>query len=104
MQIAGTPSLTSGKANERFLNFHGQFGARVGRDQDIAGDAKGKRTFLVTILSPFLFSAPDTHLRQLEKLWVDSKVTAKHWKQHVQTLKDEWIEFILYVSPSKLLS
>jgi hypothetical protein len=42
-------------------------------------------------------SARRTHLRGLEKIWVDDIISEKPWKNFVETLKNEWIEFILYV-------
>lgn len=61
------------------------------------GTNESRRSLLVTVLSPLLFHSPDTHLRGLEKIWVDKVITEKPWKTFVETLKNEWIEFILYV-------
>jgi hypothetical protein len=57
---------------------------------------------LIKTLSPLLFSAPDVHLRTLEKMWVDGIMHGPVWQDTVKKLNDEWQEFILYVS--RLLS
>ena len=54
------------------------------------------------MLSPLLFSAPDTHLVNLEKMWVDGIMHAAVWQQSIAKLNDEWQEFILYVRPTVL--
>ena len=82
----------------RFMNLYGHHGARLGREQSIRGPTTVYRTFLISFLSPLLFRAPDTHLRGLEKIWVDKVINQRPWKTFVDTLKEEWIEFILYVS------
>lgn len=82
----------------RFMNMYGHRGARLGREQSIRGPKELYRTFLITFLSPFLFRSPDTHLRGLERIWVDGVINQRPWKIFVDTLKEEWIEFILYVN------
>ena len=79
------------------MNMYGHTGARLGRDQSIRGPKKHYRTLLISFLSPLLFRAPDTHLRGLERIWVDKVINQRPWKIFVDTLKEEWIEFILYV-------
>jgi hypothetical protein len=57
-----------------------------------------KRTWLIKILSPILFAAPEVHLKSLEKMWIDKTIKAVPWKAFVGKLEREWAEFILYVS------
>lgn len=59
-----------------------------------------KRSYLVTMLSPALFFAPDVHLKTLEKIWIDEMINEVPWKKFIQKLEDEWQGLILYVSSS----
>ncbi|TDL18707.1 hypothetical protein BD410DRAFT_842581 [Rickenella mellea] len=93
---AAAARMISFFANERLLNFHGMHGARLTSEQSVTGQENGDRSLLVTILSPLLFCAPDTHLKGLERIWVDGIIKQIHWKLFVETLKNEWVEFILY--------
>ncbi|TFK34470.1 hypothetical protein BDQ12DRAFT_738210 [Crucibulum laeve] len=83
-------------ARHRFLNWHGEPCARLNRDQSVYGSITNKRTWLVKTLSPLLFSAPDIHLRSLEKMLVDGVMYSSVWTQSIVKLNNEWQEFILY--------
>ncbi|KLO13357.1 hypothetical protein SCHPADRAFT_997460 [Schizopora paradoxa] len=81
--------------NERFFHFAGQHGARLTRDQSIRGK-ESKRTYLIRLLSPILFYAPETHLTSLEKIWVDETIKAHPWKSFITRLEEDWIQYVLY--------
>ena len=49
-------------ANSRYINFHGQRGARLTNDQTIYG-YQPRRTYLIKILSILFFYAPELHLK-----------------------------------------
>ncbi|TFK73478.1 hypothetical protein BDN72DRAFT_814413 [Pluteus cervinus] len=83
---------------QRFNNFHGEQGARLDRDQSVHGTVRGRRTWLVKCFSPLLFSAPDVHLRGLEKMWVDGLMHHSAWTHFIKKLIDEWQEFILFAT------
>ncbi|KAH6905511.1 hypothetical protein BKA70DRAFT_1564806 [Coprinopsis sp. MPI-PUGE-AT-0042] len=57
-----------------------------------------KRTWLIKLLSPLLFSAPDAHLSSLHKMWVDGIMHGPVWAKAIKRLNDEWQEFILYAT------
>ncbi|TFK26157.1 hypothetical protein FA15DRAFT_667838 [Coprinopsis marcescibilis] len=84
-------------ARQRFYNWHGLPEARIYRDQSVYG-TKQKRTLLITILSPLLFNAPDVHLLNLEKMWVDGIMHNAVWSHSIKKLNDDWQEFILYAT------
>jgi len=84
--------------NMRFLNFHGQPEARLNRDQSVYGDRTNRRTWFISSISIVLFSAPDVHLKTLQKMWVDGILHKTVWEQSLKKVTDEWREFILYVS------
>ncbi|KAK0212292.1 hypothetical protein DFS33DRAFT_16392 [Desarmillaria ectypa] len=81
----------------RFINFHGQPGARLARDQLIY-ETSSKRTLLVTLLSPFLFFTPDIHLTTLKKIGGDGHVHTHKasWTNFTEKLNAEWQEVTLY--------
>ncbi|KAK0241113.1 hypothetical protein EDD85DRAFT_389731 [Armillaria nabsnona] len=83
----------------RFINFHGQPGARLARDQLIY-ETSSKRTLLVTLLSPLLFFTPDIHLATLKKIGGDGHVHTHKasWTNFTQKLNTEWQEVTLYAT------
>ena len=50
-----------------------------------------------------LFFFPDVHLLELEKLWTDKIIVEGHWREFMQKLVSEWTDFVLYVSPRRLV-
>jgi hypothetical protein len=83
-------------AHVKFLNFHGQHGARLSRDQSLYGHVKGQPTLLICLLSPFLFYAPDVHFRTLEEAWIDNLIHLNCWRELIGRLRGEWTDFTLY--------
>ncbi|KAK0195992.1 hypothetical protein F5146DRAFT_313295 [Armillaria mellea] len=83
----------------RFINFHGQPGARLARDQLIY-ETSSKRTLLVTLLSPLLFFTPDIHFVTLKKIGGDGAVHTHKasWTDFTQKLATEWQEVTLYAT------
>ncbi|KAF8155641.1 hypothetical protein B0H34DRAFT_808691 [Crassisporium funariophilum] len=85
-------------SRQKFYNFYGQPEARLNRDHSVYGTATNQRTWLIKILSIFLFSAPDVHLRTLQKMWVDGLMHKSVWEQSMKKMNDEWQEFVLYAT------
>ena len=52
---------------------------------------------LISLLSPFLFFAPEVHLRDMEELWTDEIIIVTAWKDFMTKLLDEWNGLILWV-------
>ena len=86
-------------ASERFWNFAGSHGARVIRDHSVRGSTCAK-SWLIRILAPLLFFAPDVHLLSLEKIFLDGQVKQCHWNTFLTKLESDWEQFILYVRTS----
>ena len=84
------------KGHTKFLNFYGQPEARLNRDQSVHGTWTNQRTLFIKTLSIFLFSAPDVHLRTLQKMWVDGIMHKAVWEASLKNLNGEWREFISY--------
>ncbi|KAG2142103.1 hypothetical protein BD769DRAFT_51438 [Suillus cothurnatus] len=79
----------------QYLNYHGQQGARLSRDQTVHGDTYEERSVMMRCLAPFLFNAPYEHIRSLHKLYVDSIVNQLDWRSFVQNLNAEMQDFNL---------
>src|SRR5579863_2217028 len=84
-------------AQWRFVHFHGQKTARLDRCKSIYKGDGHKRTMLVWLSSPCLFFLPDVHLRELAKVWADEVIIEEVWKNFMEKLISEWLEFVLYV-------
>ncbi|KAA1472057.1 hypothetical protein DENSPDRAFT_838208 [Dentipellis sp. KUC8613] len=93
--IAGLARLMNFFYYWKYVNFHGQRGARLSREQSIHG-TKPQRTFLITALSPLLFWAPEAHLRDLEQIYVDFQLHDKTWGRFIKKLQNEWNEFVVF--------
>lgn len=79
----------------QYLNYHGQQGARLSRDQTVHGDSYEKRSVMMKCLAPLLFNAPYEHIRSLQRLYVDSIVNQLDWRTFVQKLNAEMQAFNL---------
>ncbi|KAG0702059.1 hypothetical protein DFH29DRAFT_528412 [Suillus ampliporus] len=79
----------------QYLNYHGQRGARLSRDQTVHGDTYEQRSIMMKCLAPLLFNAPYEHVRSLHKLYVDSIVNHIDWRTFVQKLNAEMQDFNL---------
>jgi len=80
----------------KFFNFYGQPEARLNRDDSVHGQWTNRRTWFIKSISIFLFSAPDIHLENLQKMWVDKILHKAVWEEGLKKVTDEWQEFILY--------
>ena len=89
--------------HNRFLNFHGQTHARLGRDQSVYNTVKTRRTPLIRVLAPLFWNAPEVHLRGLERIWTDGIIAIIPWGGFIGKLQNEWQEFVLYVRIPRLL-
>lgn len=88
----------------QFHNFYGDYGARLSRTQSVH-DPLGRRSrsYLIKILSPILFSAPDVHLKAMDDLWVDRFALKSILSNFFDTLVEEWKSHAVYVRMSCLL-
>ncbi|KAH8987917.1 hypothetical protein EDB92DRAFT_1801044 [Lactarius akahatsu] len=96
--VAVSSSPTNGcvrSAHWRFLYFHGQDSARLERHKTVYTHPDRERTLLITSLSPALFLAPESYLRELEKVWIDDVVFERDWRKFISGLLKEWEQLIL---------
>ncbi|KAH8101123.1 hypothetical protein BXZ70DRAFT_110114 [Cristinia sonorae] len=88
--------LHSSFAHTRFLNCHGEYGARLEKRQSVHGNVRRHRSYLVRLTAPLLFFTPYSHLRSIEKLWVDGTVTHVSWIHFRTELTAGWQKSITY--------
>ncbi|KAG1729463.1 hypothetical protein EDB19DRAFT_2027743 [Suillus lakei] len=79
----------------QYLNYHGQQGARLSRDQTVHGDTYDERSMMMKCLAPLLFNAPYEYTYSLHKLYVDTLVNPLDWRTFVQKLNAEMQDFNL---------
>lgn len=82
----------------RFINYHGEFGARISRHQSVyeSRDSIGSllSTLKFSILSYPLFNGPKYHLASLERMWVDRVINYQDWARHLALVLEEWTKTI----------
>ncbi|KAG6889441.1 hypothetical protein C0995_001209 [Termitomyces sp. Mi166 len=83
---------------DRFINYHGQYGARLNFSQSIHSDDLPKRTWFIKIISLLLLSAPNVHLKSLNELWVDQITLKARWVKFFVKMNDQWGEHIVHAS------
>ncbi|KAH0579352.1 hypothetical protein H2248_003492 [Termitomyces sp. 'cryptogamus'] len=82
---------------DRFINYHGEYGARLDSLQSIYSDGSPGRTWLIEIFSPLLFFAPNVHLKDLHELWVDKITIKPRWMKFFVKMNGQWGEHIVHV-------
>jgi hypothetical protein len=84
---------------DRFLNLHGEPGARLDSCQSIYTPEPERDSILMKVLSPLMIYGPEIHLRRLEKITIDYMVNkGRTWKVFSEKIFEEWKESILYAS------
>ncbi|KAF7360380.1 hypothetical protein MVEN_00767800 [Mycena venus] len=84
-------------ARNRVYNFHGEPAARLNVDQSVYMTCQ-KRTFLIEILNPLLFCAPNRHLSNLQKTCTDGLIRNREWSEFITRLTSEWSDITLYTT------
>ncbi|KAF8837761.1 hypothetical protein BDN67DRAFT_1013617 [Paxillus ammoniavirescens] len=80
--------------HSKFLNFHGQAGARLNADQSIytkkLASEEGFSSPVFYVFNLLLLTAPRKHIRTLRGIYVDHVINASRWKGFISGLRDEW--------------
>ncbi|KAI0346483.1 hypothetical protein BDW22DRAFT_1425951 [Trametopsis cervina] len=79
-----------------FLNYRGVYGARLNSNQSVHNHDPPRRSSVMSIIFLTLFNAPITHWDGINDIYTDDIVKTVTWKNHVNKLKDDWQEYILY--------
>ncbi|KIJ11867.1 hypothetical protein PAXINDRAFT_15317 [Paxillus involutus ATCC 200175] len=87
--------------HSKFLNFHGQPGARLNADQSIynkpLASEEGFTSPVFYTLNILLLAAPRKYMQTLRGLYVDRFVNGSRWKGFISGLKDEWNGYTVFV-------
>jgi len=85
-------------AEQRFLNFASTPSARLDRNRSIYHPPDQAETYpwLMRVLSPALFSAPNLYYRSINKIWVDNLLHEAAWADFINTMNEEWQQLILF--------
>ncbi|KJA18463.1 hypothetical protein HYPSUDRAFT_218249 [Hypholoma sublateritium FD-334 SS-4] len=81
--------------HSKFVNCYGETFSRVEHNVSIFGDKLDKKTWVLKMLSPLLFLAPDIHIRNLRRMWIDRNLYKVVWERLVGKLNNEWQQCIL---------
>lgn len=101
LELIIVPSKILSETNlesERFRNFHGLHGARLDAHQSVRGKSKPERTWLATLMVPFLFYQPEYNLRRFETMYTDRLICLHDWMELQQRLERDSNTFIIFVS------
>jgi hypothetical protein len=87
-------------AQHRFTHFHGQSVVRLDRDRSVyqPPDFVPSQSWLLSSLSPWMFSTPDIYYKALNKIYIDGVMHQATWERFINGLKEQWQELILFVS------
>ncbi|KAH8101129.1 hypothetical protein BXZ70DRAFT_110522 [Cristinia sonorae] len=86
---------------ERFMNYHGQLGARLNSTDPIHKQSNmNRRSLFFWLISPALFWLPGVYLREVEDFWLDETVRFIHWNKFITGLKEDWDR---YTTPATVL-
>ncbi|KAG2361740.1 hypothetical protein BDR07DRAFT_1408763 [Suillus spraguei] len=82
----------------KFFNFCGLPTARLDADQTVY--KKKKRNKLILALSwafnVAMFGAPQSHMEELRRVWVDRSINSPRWKNFNSKLSNEWSSITIY--------
>ncbi|PFH49339.1 hypothetical protein AMATHDRAFT_4988 [Amanita thiersii Skay4041] len=81
---------------ERFLNLHGQHGARLNMEQTIHDPRKDGT--LIKFVSPLLLFGPSEYFANLCRISVDSIVKKVNWTRFLNQVTDEWKNHTLFAT------
>ncbi|KZV69975.1 hypothetical protein PENSPDRAFT_651874 [Peniophora sp. CONT] len=86
----------------RFLHYHGQRWARLSRLESARKStirvSHSTRTWTMKLFFVLFLHAPEGHIRDIEKVFVDGLVTAYAWKRYITKLRGEWEELVTYAA------
>ncbi|KAF9223277.1 hypothetical protein BS17DRAFT_705694 [Gyrodon lividus] len=83
----------------RFLNSHGQFGARLGGGRSVFSRKNINEqpvSWFLKLVDVMLLGGPIPHLRGIQKIWVDEMIDESRWRGYISSLNTEWNGFTIY--------
>ncbi|KAG2049530.1 hypothetical protein BDR06DRAFT_961313 [Suillus hirtellus] len=85
-------------ARSKFLNFHGQAGARLNANQSVyeVEESRQKGTFRLRLANVFLWGAPAAQYKFLRNTWVDNILNYPKWYRHINRLNGDWSNVAIF--------
>ncbi|KAJ8591773.1 hypothetical protein M405DRAFT_931917 [Rhizopogon salebrosus TDB-379] len=82
----------------KFFNFCGLPAARLSADQSVYTKEKRSNLFLALswAFNVALFGAPESHMNELKRVWVDRSINSPRWKSFNNKLISEWSGITIY--------
>ena len=88
-------SHTPHSVEYKFLNYHGERGARIHRDDSVLKDTiRGRRSLLFRMITPFLFFMPSVYMKEIDSVWIDDTVDWISWRKFITLLVRDWNQSI----------
>ena len=82
----------------KFLNYHGERGARIHRDDSVLKDTiRGRRSLLFRMITPFLFFMPSVYMKEIDSVWIDDTVDWNAAKRLLRLFEESWQDSIVPV-------
>ncbi|KAI0090331.1 hypothetical protein BDY19DRAFT_992535 [Irpex rosettiformis] len=79
----------------KFLNYHGERGARIHRDDSVLKNTiRRERSLLFKLVTPFLFFMPSVYMKEIESVWIDETVDWISWRKFITLLLRDWNQSI----------
>ncbi|KAG2042009.1 hypothetical protein BDR03DRAFT_841637, partial [Suillus americanus] len=93
-----TSPLSFLPARAKFFNFCGLPSARLDADQTVYTKKRGNKLILVLswAFNVAMFGAPQSHMEELRRVWVDRSVNSPRWKNFNSKLSSEWSSITMY--------
>ncbi|KAK7053338.1 hypothetical protein VNI00_003964 [Paramarasmius palmivorus] len=85
---------------DRYLNFYGQRGARLGRLQSVYGEdlQSEKRSPFFNLVSLLCWGQPSGYFHQIGKVTMDDRVVEKCWDELISRFRNDWTEHITHAT------
>jgi hypothetical protein len=97
--VTDTSPLSIPPARAKFFNFYGLPAARLDADQTVYLKEESSRLILALswAFNVALFGAPESHMSELRRVWVDRSINTPRWKNFNNKLSSEWSGITMYV-------
>ncbi|KAJ7896852.1 hypothetical protein B0H13DRAFT_2275959 [Mycena leptocephala] len=89
----------SALARERFYHFHGEYCARLDKENSVYPSHPRKCSiWFMWVVNILLLNAPIGHLRALRLMYMDELISFESWNKFQNKLHSEWNDLVLYAT------
>ncbi|KAJ7920622.1 hypothetical protein B0H13DRAFT_2421067 [Mycena leptocephala] len=89
----------SALARERFYHFHGEYCARLDKENSVyPSHPRKSSSWFMWVVNILLLNAPIGHLRALRLMYMDELISFESWNKFRNTLHSEWNDLVLYAT------